>query len=56
MTEWDLPLIWASIIGIAIFMISEGWKRMTPRLSQRRAPFTTSPPSATATSSATPAA
>ncbi|MNC85429.1 hypothetical protein D3C83_10270 [compost metagenome] len=35
--------------GSASFIISEGWKRPTPTFSQRRAPFTTSPKSATAT-------
>ena len=46
----------ASISGSAIFMSSEGWKRMTPRSSQRREPLTTTPNSATPTSIATPAA
>ena len=46
----------ASIIGSASFIISEGWKRVTPTCSQRRAPFTTSPASATAISSAIPSA
>ena len=40
--------------GSASFIISEGWKRVTPTCSQRRAPFTTSPKSATATSSTMP--
>ena len=46
----------ASIIGNASFIISEGWKRATPTCSQRRAPFTMSPASATAMRSATPIA
>ena len=37
----------ASISGSAIFMSSDGWKRATPRLSQRRDPLTTTPNSAT---------
>ena len=44
----------ASIIGRASFIISAGWKRVTPMCSQRRAPFTTSPASATASSSTSP--
>ena len=40
--------------GSASFIISEGWKRVTPTCSQRRAPFTTSPKSATITSSTRP--
>ena len=44
----------ATIIGRAIFMISEGWKRRNPRSSQRCAPMLTSPTTATATSSSTP--
>ncbi len=44
----------ASISGSASFIISEGWKRVTPTCSQRRAPFTTSPNSATATRKARP--
>jgi hypothetical protein len=46
----------ASISGSAIFISSEGWKRMKPRLSQRREPLTTTPNSATPTSSATASA
>jgi len=46
----------AQASGTAIFMISEGWKRTTPRSSQRCAPMEMSPTSATATSSSTPAA
>ena len=45
----------ASISGSAIFMSSDGWKRTTPRSSQRREPFTTTPKSATATSITMPA-
>jgi hypothetical protein len=44
----------ASISGMAIFMISEGWMRMKPMLSQRRAPFETSPNSATPPAAARP--
>ena len=44
----------ASISGTAIFISSEGWMRVTPMLSQRRAPLTMSPKSATATSSSDP--
>ena len=43
----------ASISGNAIFMSSEGWKRATPRFSQRLEPLTVVPASATATSSTT---
>jgi hypothetical protein len=39
---------------MAIFISSDGWMRATPMLSQRRAPFETSPNSATAISSSTP--
>ena len=44
----------AIISGIAIFISSDGWMRVTPRSSQRRAPFEMSPNSATPTSSTTP--
>ena len=43
----------ASISGIAIFMISDGWITM-PRSIQRREPFLTRPNRATATSRAIP--
>ncbi len=43
----------ASISGMAIFMISEGWMS-TPTCSQRRAPFLMMPNTATAMSSVTP--
>ena len=43
----------ASISGSAIFISSDGWKRATPRFSQRREPLTTMPNSATPTSIAT---
>ena len=43
----------ASISGIATFISSDGWKRMKPRLSQRREPLTTTPNSATPTSRTT---
>ncbi|MNK99148.1 hypothetical protein D3C87_1195300 [compost metagenome] len=43
----------ASISGIEIFMISDGWITM-PTLSQRRAPLRIRPNIATAISSATP--
>ena len=46
----------ASISGSAIFISSEGWKRATPRFSQRREPLTIVPNSATPTSSTTPSA
>jgi len=39
---------------MAIFMISEGWMRVTPTCSQRRAPFTLMPNSHTASSRITP--
>ena len=45
----------ASINGVAIFMISEGCKRTTPRSSQRCAPLDVSPNNSTPTSSSTPA-
>ena len=44
----------AHIIGTASFMISDGWKRITPRSSQRCAPLPMSPASATTTSSTSP--
>ena len=44
----------ASIIGRPSFMISEGWMRPMPMSSQRVAPFTVTPFSSVATSSATP--
>ena len=40
---------------MAIFSTSDGWIRVTPMCSQRRAPFDTSPNSATPISSARPA-
>ena len=45
----------ARISGSAIFMISDGWMLPTPGIfNQRRAPFTTSPPTATPSSSTMP--
>ena len=44
----------ATIIGTASFMISEGWKRTTPRSSQRCAPLPMSPTTSTASSNSTP--
>src|SRR3546814_13111085 len=41
----------AIVAGIASFIISEGWKRMTPKSSQRVAPLAASPSSRVATSS-----
>ncbi len=46
----------AHIIGTASFRISEGWKRTTPRSSQRCAPLPMSPAIATTTSSTRPSA
>jgi len=43
----------ASISGMAIFMISDGWMSK-PTCSQRRAPFLITPNRNTATSSPTP--
>ena len=37
-------------MGMASFIISEGWIRMKPKLSQRRAPLEMSPNTATPTS------
>ena len=44
----------ATIIGRAIFMISEGWIRVKPRLSQRVEPLTVTPATSTPISSNTP--
>ena len=44
----------ASIKGMAIFIISEGWMRVMPRLSQRVAPLEVSPATSTANKSKTP--
>ncbi len=44
----------AHIIGTASFMISEGWKRTSPRSSQRCAPLPMAPMPATTKSSRTP--
>jgi hypothetical protein len=44
----------AIIIGTAIFIISEGWKRTGPRLSQRCAPLPMTPRPSTASSSSMP--
>ena len=44
----------ASIMGTAIFIISDGWMRVTPRLSQRVAPLLVSPKNSTPSSSTTP--
>ncbi len=46
----------AHIIGTASFRISEGWKRTTPRSSQRWAPLPMSPATATTASSTSPSA
>ncbi|MNT86681.1 hypothetical protein D3C72_2269980 [compost metagenome] len=45
----------ASIIGSAIFMISDGWMRAMPTFSQRVEPLTVIPNSSTPTSNSTPA-
>jgi len=42
-------------MGVASFIISEGWKVSTPRSSQRCAPLPVSPTVSTSTSSSTPA-
>ena len=44
----------AQVMGTASFMISEGWKRMKPRSSQRCAPLPMWPVMSTTTSSITP--
>ena len=44
----------AQVMGTASFMISEGWKRMKPRSSQRCAPLPMWPVMSTTISSTTP--
>ncbi len=44
----------ASIMGMAIFMISLGWITVTPMSSQRCAPFRMTPANSTPSSRATP--
>ena len=46
----------ATVSGITTLKISEGWRRTTPRSSQRCAPLEMSPKSSTMTKSTTPPA